>query len=373
MPSLKDGDYRLIGAIQGSKPENWYRQCLDAHQTTNPDGSFRLSCDCPAWTQDARNKAARELEAAGRSSAGVRVPRGCKHTDLTARMLVNQPLERRRPVPGAPLQKITVVAMQPLLQGFDTPDTQWRIEECEATLDGTPYRFDLLEVITPDGPQASAFVALNQRHAPHLQDVSAAVASWAGWAVAAEIARLSGFGQVGAPPDNFYRHRAGGNGGGRRRTTLADAAPPPTRIGVRDLLAIGEQTDLGDGLRPQQRAEATLRMFLGPMYGQLQRQGFLDVSSRRYGGRVYRLRLDPERRADRRVRVFEDGRYVRDLCIVRMDRMTPVQDGFLTVFMGLLSDEQHVLRVVGSHNIFNPYSDGHERETTPAIWTPRAA
>ena len=29
MPSLRDGDYRLIGAIQGSRPDRWYRQCLD--------------------------------------------------------------------------------------------------------------------------------------------------------------------------------------------------------------------------------------------------------------------------------------------------------------------------------------------------------
>jgi hypothetical protein len=63
---------------------------------------------------------------------------------------------------------------------------------------------------------------------------------------------------------------------------------------------------------------------------------------------------------------------VHDLCIVRQDRLTPVQDGFLTVFMGLLSDERHVLRVVGSHNIFRPYSDGDERETVPTHWTPRA-
>jgi hypothetical protein len=41
--------------------------------------------------------------------------------------------------------------------------------------------------------------------------------------------------------------------------------------------------------------------------------------------------------------------------------------------MGLLSDEQHVLRVVEQHNIFAPNSDGSEIETVPAIWTPRAA
>jgi len=93
----------------------------------------------------------------------------------------------------------------------------------------------------------------------------------------------------------------------------------------------------------QQRAEHTLRLFLDPLYADLQRQGLLDVPSWPHRGRVHRLRLDPERRYDRRVRVFEHNRYVRDLCIVRQDRMIPVQDGFLTVFMGLLSDDQHVL------------------------------
>lgn len=338
MPSLRDGDYRLVGAIQGSTPDRWYRQMLDAHQPQRDDGTFRLSCDCPAWINN---------------HGGDRT---CKHTRITAQLLADTRLSGARPVHGAPLTLITVQAMQPLIQGIHGT---WRIAECEAPLAGTPYRFSLLEVITSDGPAASAFVALSQRHAPHLQDVSAAVAAWAGWAVAAEIARQSQFGQVGAPPDSFYRFKRG--------SRAADAG----RIGVRDLLAIGNQTDLGDGLRPDQRAEATLRMFLGPLYGTLQRQGFLDVSSRQYLERVYRLRIDPDRRCDRRVRVFEAGRYVRDLCIVRQDRMTPVQDGFLTVFMGLLSDEQHVLRVVGQHNIFSPYSDHHERETVPATWVPR--
>ena len=49
MPSLRDGDYRMVGAIQGSSPDRWYRQLLDAHQPRRADGAFRLSCDCPAW------------------------------------------------------------------------------------------------------------------------------------------------------------------------------------------------------------------------------------------------------------------------------------------------------------------------------------
>jgi len=348
MPSLRDGDYRMVGAIQGSSPDRWYRQLIDARHPRRATGDFRLSCDCPAWINN---------------QAGERT---CKHNQVTAQLLHDERLPEPRTVPGSPLTLTTILAMQPLIQGIQG---RWRLEECEAPLAGAAYRFTVLEIITPAGPQASAFVALAQRHAPHLQDVSAAVAAWAGWAVAAEVARLSGFAQVGAPPDNFYRYRAGRG----RREDAEQGTGVPARLGLRDLLAIGDQTDLGDGLRPVQRAEQTLRLFLGPLYADLERYGFLDVSSKQQRGRVYRLRMDPTRRYDRRVRVFDDGRYVRDLCIVRRDRLTPVQDGFLTVFMGLLSDEQHVLRVVGTHNIFPPNSDGAEQETVPAIWAARGS
>lgn len=339
MASLISGDYRLIGAIQGSAPQNWYRQCLDARSPRRADGSFVLSCDCPAWINNHTGN------------------RTCKHTRVSSQLLAGQFFTNARPCPE-PLTLTTVRAMQPLIQGIGGT---WRIEECLAPIVSAPYRFSLLEVITADGPQASAFVAMNMRSSPHVQDVSAAVAAWSGWAVAAEIARLSGFAQVGAPPDTHYRFR---------RSTRGDGTQ---HFGVHDLLTIGDQTNLGDGRTPRQRAEATLQMFLGPLYATLVSQGYLDVSSRQYAGRVYRLRLDPARQCDRRVRVFEQGRYVRDLCIVRHDRLTPVQDGFLTVFLGLLSDEQQVLRVVGQHNIFSPYSDGREREDGPANWVPRAA
>lgn len=336
MPSLRNGDYRLVGAIQGSRPERWYRQLIHGEHPILADDSLNLSCDCPAWINNQSGD------------------RSCKHTRLTAGLLRDQRRPNARLVAGPLLTLTTVIAMQPLLQGING---QWRLEECEAPLAGKPYRFSLLEATLAGGMQASAFVALNQRHAPHLQDVSAAVAAWAGWGVAAEIARQSGFGQVGAPPDTHYRF-----------VRQAQGAAIP---GLRDLLAIGDQGDLGDGLTPQIRAERTLQMFLGPLYLDLKRRNFLDVPSRRYAGRVYRLRIDPERRYDRRVRVFEQGRYVRDLCIVRRDRLMPVQDGFLTIFLGLLSDEQDVLRVVGEHNVFPPYSDGIEIEFTPAVWQPQ--
>lgn len=146
--------------------------------------------------------------------------------------------------------------------------------------------------------------------------------------------------------------------------------PPQPGTSTREILAIGDQRDLGDGLTPTQRAENTLRLFLGAQHALLERQGFLDVSSGLYPGRVYRLRRDPLHRYERRVRVFEQGSYVRDLCIVRAQSV-PEADQFMSVFFGLIADEQRVLTVVQRGNIFGAHSDGHERETVPAVWLPR--
>jgi hypothetical protein len=117
-----------------------------------------------------------------------------------------------------------------------------------------------------------------------------------------------------------------------------------------------------------------LRLFLGEtLYTQLETQHFLDVSSVRFAAqqRVYRLRRDPMKLRERRVRVFEHGQYVKDYCIVR-GQDVPEADHFLGLFLGLLSDEQAMLSVVHSHNIFRPQSDGREAEMMPAAWHPRA-
>jgi len=70
------------------------------------------------------------------------------------------------------------------------------------------------------------------------------------------------------------------------------------------------------------------------------------------------------------VRVFEQGAYVRDLCIVRAQSV-PEADHFLTLFFGFVADEQRILSVVQRGNVFGLHSDGHERETVPAVWQPR--
>jgi hypothetical protein len=54
-------------------------------------------------------------------------------------------------------------------------------------------------------------------------------------------------------------------------------------VGLVDILRVGDTIDLRDGLHPAERAERTLRLFLGEtLYAQLETQHFLDVSSVHY-------------------------------------------------------------------------------------------
>ena len=87
--SLRNGDFDLTLAIQSpSSSDRWYRVLLD--RASARVGETVLSCDCVGWRQDARNAPARRALAADRSDADLRVPRGCKHTDV-AQTLLGQP------------------------------------------------------------------------------------------------------------------------------------------------------------------------------------------------------------------------------------------------------------------------------------------
>jgi hypothetical protein len=69
--------------------------------------------------------------------------------------------------------------------------------------------------------------------------------------------------------------------------------------------------------------------------------------------------------------VFENQSYRADYCIVRAQSV-PEADHFMSVYFGLIADERRILSVVQRGNIFGINSDGQERETTPAVWKPRA-
>ncbi|MEI8305490.1 MAG: hypothetical protein WCF99_00360 [Chloroflexales bacterium] len=356
--SLRNGDFDLVLAIQSpSSPDRWYRVLLDRARAQA--GETVLSCDCAGWLQDARNAAARRALAAGRSDAGLRVARGCKHTDA-AQALLGQPggalLPRYRddhPYIGA-----TRMRWAPL-RDF-VPEGGWGIQEARITVSDAPYHLVLLQATGTTGSVATATIAFAICHPTTLGSRAAPVAGWGGYAIASSFCRQAGVPLVGEPPLHVV------DGPVDRRATR-----PAGPISDRAILAIGDQRDLGDGLTPAQRAENTLRMFLGPQHALLERQGFLDVSSGLHPGRVYRLRRDPQRRYERRVRVFEQGRYVNDFCIVRAQSV-PEADHMLTLYFGLIADEQRILSVVQRGNIFGTNSDGQERETVPAVWQARA-
>jgi hypothetical protein len=349
--SLAHGDYRLMMAVESaSRANSWYRVLID-HQ------SGQLSCDCPAWTF---------RQGAGSPGTG----RSCKHTSIAQLLMhpagginarhVGPPVERASG-PAAETNRLVQATRQqwPGLGG------RWSLEQRAGTIDNQPYHFVLLQLATGNGTTASGLVAFAQRYHPTTDSLVAGVAGWAGYTIAADVARAAGYALAGQPPDHFKVTRRGAGAAGRR-------------LGLTDILRVGDQVDLGDGSTPVQRAENTLRLFLGEaLYGQLERQHFLDVSSVRYASerRVYRVRRDPAKRRERRVRVFTNGRYVNDFCIVR-GQDVPEADHWLTNFLSLLSDEERALSVVQQYNIFPPHSDDYserEEETAPAVWRTNAA
>jgi hypothetical protein len=63
----------------------------------------------------------------------------------------------------------------------------------------------------------------------------------------------------GQPPEHFrvpQRQTA-------RRTAASSSQAAFPSVGLADILRVGDTIDLGDGLRPAERAERTLRLFLG--------------------------------------------------------------------------------------------------------------
>jgi hypothetical protein len=338
--SLVNGDYSLIMAVESaSRANSWYRVLSDRQ-------SGNLSCDCPAWTFR-------------QTDGGVR---SCKHTQIAQLLLTAQntsnPIMRAR---GAAAQVNLLV--QSTQQQWPGLGGKWSIEQRSTQIEEVPYHFVLLGLTTGNGTTASGVVAFTRRFHPTQESMIAGVAGWAGYTIAAEVARRAGYALAGQPPQHFKVTR---RAGGTRRPSLVD------------ILRVGDQIDLGDQYTPVQRAENTLRLFLGEeLYTQLERQHFLDVSSVLYANeqRVYRVRRDPHKQRERRVRVFERNRYVNDFCIVR-GQDVPEGDHWLTVFLQLISNEAEALSVVQEYNVFPPHSDDyheHENETIPALWQPRAA
>ena len=338
--SLARGDYSLVLAIESaSRSDSWYRVLADRN-------SGALSCDCATWVFNRQN-------------------RTCQHTEIASLLIQTPPAA----IPATQAHRVRqtsplIAAVQEQWPGLSG---MWESEERQSRIGQHPYRFILVRFFPGNGGEPiTGVVAFAETHQPSASHIASRVAGWAGYAIAAEVARRGGFPLAGQPPEHF---RVASRGTPARQRGPQRGLP---RIGLSDILRVGDQVNLGDGLRPVERAENTLRLFLGEtLYGQLTEQGFLDVSSVQTPGRVYRLRRDPHHRHERRVRVFEQGHYTYDYCIVR-NQDVPEADHYLGVFLRLLSDENSALAVVKAHNIFAPNSDGPEPESVPALWAARA-
>jgi hypothetical protein len=348
--SLANGDYSLVMAVESSsRSDSWYRVLADRHTEA-------LSCDCPPWTF----KQDRQATASGRS---------CHHTRIAQQISRVALPSLAMPMQAFPTGIDQAAIINATQQQWPGLRGDWSIDGRVDAINEKPYLFILLRLVMGNGGTATGVIAFAEEHQPTPQQMQTRVAMWCGYAIASEVARIGGYPLAGQPPEHFRV-----TSGRRARYTAANHAIAPA-IGLSDILRIGDVEDLGDGLRPIQRAEQTLRLFLGEhLYTQLETQGFLDVSSVRYSEeqRVYRLRRDPGKRYERRVRMFVHGQYLNDLCIVRAQSV-PEADHFLTVFLGLLSDEEATLSVVKRHNMFAPNSDSREHEKIPVTWQPRRA
>lgn len=344
--SIANGDYALVLYAQSaSRPTDWYR--VACHRRTRA-----LSCDCPMWTFNQQGN------------------RSCKHTDFAAF------LRERMPEPSRTASDETtvsgddthsfVVAIGEQFPGFQG---HWQVQEQAGRIAREVYRAVRMRFTSGNGDRVVATLAFAGRH--HLSDaaIRGEIAIRAGYTIALELAHRRGIALDMRPPSHYKTASLAA-----RRTARSDHGLPA--IEMDRILRIAGTPAAGS--TPAERAEGTLRLMLGDtLYTQLLGEGFLDVPSSSFADvhRVYRLRRDPARVSDKRVRVFEevDGRmaYVKDFCIVRRNGSVPEADHFLTRWLGLLSDERRILEVVGLHNIFAPHSDDYGRrieESTLPVW-----
>ena len=112
-----------------------------------------------------------------------------------------------------------------------------------------------------------------------------------------------------------------------RQGSAALASLDPQR-GVVNLLA---------EIEADARAELLLAAYLGPDYELVRRRGYLDIPSRLFPRRLYRVRRG------QRIQILEDGRCSGELCLEASLRV-PDADEFLMKIIWLTANEEYVLR-----------------------------
>src|SRR5581483_1079180 len=129
---------------------------------------------------------------------------------------------------GAPIERASGAAavnnlfVQAAQQQWPGLGGRWSIEQRSSQLDGTPYYFVLLRLTTGNGTTATGLVAFTQRYHPTQQSMVAGVAGWAGYTIAAEVARVAGYPLAGQPPEHFKVTRRTGTSTRARRIGLQD-------------------------------------------------------------------------------------------------------------------------------------------------------
>lgn len=374
--SIANGAYLTLMYVQSARNErDWYRVALDRRTRA-------LSCDCPTWTFNRTQN------------------RTCKHAQFVSSLL-----EHERPHQTQEVASTTAVGAVP--QTDDTHDDthpyvlavaeqfpgfrgHWRVLEHVGHIGHNGYRIVQMHFTSGNGVIIEATLAFAEAHQLTEGGRRGEVAMRAGYCIALELAHRRGIALDVRPPSHYQSTGTTGTTARRRPQTSADGtAPLALRMGralpsiaMDQLLRVAGAPAAGN--TPTERAEGTLRLMLGDtVYSQLALSGYLDVSSVQYGDRkrVYRLRRDPARNSDKRVRVFEEVggwmTYVQDLCIVRQSASVPEADHFLSKWLGFLSDEQSILEVVRPHNRFPPHSDDFstriDEETLPMWHAPVAA
>src|SRR5205807_930174 len=147
--------------------------------------------------------------------------RACQHTIVTSRLAATNQTAIQGNRSTSPSMSLTtsplLAATQeqwPGLRGM------WSIEERDAQIGTKPYHFVLLRLAMGNGGIATGVVAFANTHRHTMNEMIPGVAGWAGYAIAAEVARLGGFPTAGQPPDHFRIDR--------RPTTRQRQHPTPS-------------------------------------------------------------------------------------------------------------------------------------------------
>src|SRR5205823_7098334 len=120
---------------------------------------------------------------------------------------------------------------------------EWSIEEREANIGTKPYHFVLLRLAMGNGGVATGVVAFANAHHHSQNEMIPGVAGWAGYAIAAEVARLAGHPFMGQIPEHFqvsHRPAPRRRTQPQRPTTASRPVPAMPSIGLRDILRVGD-------------------------------------------------------------------------------------------------------------------------------------